>query len=479
MTRLHQPRLAPIFLQSLATAALACSPAASSSDGTKEPVNVDLTASALAIGSATAAPTETAAPTATAAVPAPADPAAYARLFAPVESLAKAFPPGVELQGFIDNMDKHSCTPSPCPPAWKSLVDTADDRNAVVKRGGKLELVRLQDFPTVIGKVDTPEKAALRVRLDDYIEPGSCSDLRRDKFECAGRSASTEVAVRRSEKGFEVITYGSRDVCGGSQFGRAVALGVVEIDEAGELDVINNAFTKSIDDKVRPMVECQYPTRGRMFEGFVDLPPETCELEYYVRAHRHEAAAIAAFERLARELEAHGAPAELVLAARASAADEARHAALFAVRARELASRLGVAVSLAEASHTHLSEIRSLGAILRENAEEGCANETYAALVATHQALTAPSASFRALMTEIAADEREHAALAHAIHAWGCAISSPEDASELEAHRVQAARSLRDAATRTDAGAQLGEPSPQIARIAFDLVDRALGALAA
>lgn len=479
MSRTHQPFLAPLFLQSLATAALACSPAATT-DGTKEPVNVDLTATPVA--SATSAPTATATaePTSTAAVVAPEDPAAYARLFAPVESMAKAFPSGVELVGFIDSMNgSKTCSPSPCAPGWKALVASAEGRNAVLKRGGKLEVMPIEEFPNVIGKVDSAEKAALRVRLDDYHEPGSCSDFQREKFECAGRSASAGIAVRRSEKGFEVATYGSRDVCGGSQFGRTVALGVVEIDEAGELDLVDNAFTRSIDAKHMATVECRYPTRGRMFEGFVDSPPETCELEYYVRAHRHEAAAILAFERLARELEAHGAPSALIDGAREAAMDETRHAEIFRGRAAALAATLGVAVELVAPSGEHLGEIRSLAAILRENAEEGCANETYAALVATHQSVSASSASFRDVMTEIAADEREHAALAHAIHAWGMQTLGVEDAQELEAHRSASVLALQFGSARTDAAARLGEPSPELARLAFELVDRALALRAA
>jgi hypothetical protein len=39
-----------------------------------------------------------------------------------------------------------------------------------------------------------------------------------------------------------------------------------------------------------------------------------------------EAASIVAFDRLARELDAHGAPAELVAEARRAKTDEVRHA---------------------------------------------------------------------------------------------------------------------------------------------------------
>ncbi len=61
---------------------------------------------------------------------------------------------------------------------------------------------------------------------------------------------------------------------------------------------------------------------------------------------------------------------------------------------------------------------RSLAALARENAVEGCVRETWAALLAAYQAMSAEDPAFRALMAEVAVDERRHAELAWAIDAW-------------------------------------------------------------
>jgi hypothetical protein len=61
---------------------------------------------------------------------------------------------------------------------------------------------------------------------------------------------------------------------------------------------------------------------------------------------------------------------------------------------------------------------RSFDAWVRENAVEGCARETYSAVVAAYQAKHAPHAGARRAFSRIARDEAEHARLAWDIHAW-------------------------------------------------------------
>src|SRR5262245_56986420 len=95
-----------------------------------------------------------------------------------------------------------------------------------------------------------------------------------------------------------------------------------------------------------------------------------------------EAASIDAFEILAAELAAHRAPARLIAAARAAARDERRHARIVG----RLAARHGHA---APAVRVTRGAVRALETIARENAVEGCARETHAALVACRQASAA------------------------------------------------------------------------------------------
>lgn len=111
-----------------------------------------------------------------------------------------------------------------------------------------------------------------------------------------------------------------------------------------------------------------------------------------------EAASIHAFLRLHRELTAHGAPDSLARRCLAAARDEVRHAQLLSFDGR--VPRVRVV----------RRPLRSLAAIARDNAVEGCVNETWAALVAHLD----PRPVYRI----IAADELRHAQLAWDIEAW-------------------------------------------------------------
>ncbi len=181
---------------------------------------------------------------------------------------------------------------------------------------------------------------------------------------------------------------------------------------------------------------------GRRFEGLVldDLGRDERADRTSVGAElaamaELEAASVPAFERLARELAAWGAPPELVDRARNAMRDEVRHARVMTV----LATRHG---------HTPRAIVvpplpcRALAAIALENAIEGCVREAYGALVATYQAQRA-SAELRRAFRVIAADERRHAALAEDIHAW---ILDQLDASSREA--IEHARAVAQAELR-------------------------------
>lgn len=229
---------------------------------------------------------------------------------------------------------------------------------------------------------------------------------------------------------------------------------------------MENALTKAAEANIISKVECRYPSRGRMFEGFEAAPVDQTELSYCLCAARKEAAAVVAFERLAAELTEHGAPIELIAAAARSAEDERRHARLFAREARRIARALGVEAPSADLASPPRFASRSLLAMLEENAIEGCANETLAAIVATHQAEHAPSARLRALFAAIAADERDHALLAHRIHAWGIAQLDRAAADRL-AERFQAACDAAAAWDATPLGARMGEPDPAVAGAAL------------
>jgi hypothetical protein len=181
---------------------------------------------------------------------------------------------------------------------------------------------------------------------------------------------------------------------------------------------------------------------GRRFDGLSDVVG--CG-EDFARAAWLEAASIHAFRRLARELRAHGAPDDLVAAARSAAKDEARHARLMA----RLAKRDGAYVPRVEWEDRG---VRDLEALARENAVEACVGETYGALLAEWHARHARDVEVRDVMRAIAPDELRHAALGWAVDAWAKTRLSDDANERVRAARDEAARDLlQNARNREDA----------------------------
>jgi hypothetical protein len=191
---------------------------------------------------------------------------------------------------------------------------------------------------------------------------------------------------------------------------------------------------------------------GRKLEGLFDEAHGDARSlgATFARAAWLEAASIHAFRRLARELRAHGAPIELVNAARACARDEARHARTMARLARSHGATI---------DRVRVDDVgtRDLEAIARENAIEGCVGETYGALLAFFQAEHAADADVRAAMREIAPDELRHAALAWAIATWADTRLSDDARARVADARDAASRALAEDARR--------EPHDEIAKV--------------
>ncbi len=193
------------------------------------------------------------------------------------------------------------------------------------------------------------------------------------------------------------------------------------------------------------MVSCDFSREcigGRRPAGLRSSAPcEGDEVGAWFAATAHlEAASVPAFERLLAELQAHGAPEALVRAAADAAQDEVRHATAMTAMARRHGAAV-VAVELAPA------QPRGLLALALENAVEGCVGETWAALLAAHQAEAAEDPEVRALMAEIAADETRHAELAWAIDAWVNTRLTADERQSVAAARAAAAARLQP---RTD-----------------------------
>jgi hypothetical protein len=157
------------------------------------------------------------------------------------------------------------------------------------------------------------------------------------------------------------------------------------------------------------------PTTGRRPEG-LRAPRRarrgtTVLGDFFARTSYLEAASVHAFERLALDLDARGAPDGLVRFARRSARDEVRHAGITARLARRFGAEARPLRGLATRSIT-------LEGLARQNAVEGCVRETFGALVALWQSVHSHDEAVRRSMARIAADETRHAALAWAIAEW-------------------------------------------------------------
>ena len=171
---------------------------------------------------------------------------------------------------------------------------------------------------------------------------------------------------------------------------------------------------------------------------------------YFARVTHLEAASVYAFRQLARELAAHGAPADLIRRADDAARDEARHTRLMFALAR----RFGGNPIPPEVRNCG---VRSLSAIAQENAVEGCVRETFGAAVAAWQAQHAASPEVRRVMQVISADETRHAELAFLVHAWAISQLDPAAAERIE-ERARAAAATHLANER--------EPDAHVAHVA-------------
>jgi hypothetical protein len=182
--------------------------------------------------------------------------------------------------------------------------------------------------------------------------------------------------------------------------------------------------------------------------------------DFLADAARLEAASIDAFEIVARELEAFGAPDELVARAREAAREERRHARVVAALAVRRGSSPNTPKKITRRS-------RDLRAFAIENAVEGCVRETYGAALATFQASRAAAKDVRDAMRTIARDESSHAELGFAIDAWLATRLDASDRRDVEAARAKAidalASHVESAPTRAF-DAELGMPAREEAR---------------
>jgi hypothetical protein len=189
------------------------------------------------------------------------------------------------------------------------------------------------------------------------------------------------------------------------------------------------------------------------------ISPERVVGAYLAGAAELEAASVTAFEFLADELAAHGAPANLISAAQKSERDERRHTRSMSALAKRFRGEV-------LAPRVRPRRPRSLRAMAIENGVEGCVREAFGALAATYQAEHAGDPRVRRVMKKIAADETSHAALAFRVAAW---IEGRLDAAAARSMRTSMRKAgealLREVAApiHPALAKELGVPRPEAA----------------
>ena len=203
---------------------------------------------------------------------------------------------------------------------------------------------------------------------------------------------------------------------------------------------------KVVADDGGTAVECTERTLcdGRRPAGLVrpSATGSTPIARFLAEVAHLEAASVIAIRVLAAELRRHRAPRALVRAARRAARDEVRHARVM----RSMARHRGAVAEIPVAAEAHE---RSLEAIAIENAIEGCARETWGAVVAAFQGRNARDPAMRGALRRIARDESRHAALAWSVDAWVRPRLSPEARRRVDDARNSALDELVAQISRT------------------------------
>lgn len=178
-----------------------------------------------------------------------------------------------------------------------------------------------------------------------------------------------------------------------------------------------------------------------------------------------EMAAVLAFDDLVAQLDALGAPPELVARARRAKREEIGHAKL----ATKLARRFGAEPRRPKVDGTKRDPFAADAAfaLAMENATEGCVREAYGALVAAFQAAHAADPSIRSAFARIAREEAAHAELSFAIDAWLAHRLSPAERAAVADAKAEAWTSLAiscEADVAPEVARTCGMPRPEEAR---------------
>jgi hypothetical protein len=256
---------------------------------------------------------------------------------------------------------------------------------------------------------------------------------------------------------------------------------VVSCTVSGGPLILNDAGTMVLEgtSPYTDSVACTYPPQPGCFNGVGGRRPAglvgsraggpDAAARFLAGMAYLEAASVDAFERLARELDAHGGPLRLQSASKRALRDEMRHARAMKGLARGAGARVPAVQLEPEAP-------RSLEGMAVENAVEGCVRETFGAAIAKFQGLRAGDPRVRRTMRRIALDETRHAALSWRVARWLETRLDADARARVREARTRGVDALRAECARDpdpSVAARLGVPSAlQASRILDDLAAR-------
>jgi rubrerythrin len=276
----------------------------------------------------------------------------------------------------------------------------------VVTQGDEVKIATSKEaLKELLGPIDTLAKVKLWMRYQFNL------------------GASCKFEVRETAEGFEVWAVGT-------------LINDCPFTNEDQLFLVKSDGSLTLLEKKNTVVggSCA----GRRPEGLapVAFRDEDVLGRFFARMTHLEAASVDAFLRLADELRALGAPADLLDGCRTAAEDEVRHASSMGA----LATRFGGAL---QEPCVAPPRPRTAEELAVENMIEGCVRETYGALVAAYQAERSEDAEVRAAMAEIAREEAEHAGLSWRMHGWLAERLPPESQGKLAEARRRAVEGLR------------------------------------
>jgi hypothetical protein len=329
-------------------------------------------------------------------------------------------------------------------------IQISGSEHVLAVRGEKIEyFLTAGELRGFLGTVDSPNEAALLVHASNY------------NLDCNDRNLDSEAggfliyAEKGTGCGDDVTGYQVFVATDGSVEERESEV-VVEGDKHCQIGRLPHGLC---DDALAPAIAAATPTTGSG-ERALDhrAPDEKAIGEHLAQIAFLEAAAVAAFEQLAAELDALGAPTELVERARRAAREETRHAILM----RGLARRWGVEAKVPVVAPQAL---RDAFEIALDNAVEGLTRERFGALLALHQAHFAKDPLVRAVMQLVSEDEVDHAQFSQELHDWLWQRLSREQQRTIAEAQLGAIVRFRRAAH---------EPNPRLVLDTLGLPDSAL-----